>query len=347
MEDMEKLLKAHAAAHPAMEAGDAVKFLYQSHFGPAHLIPDEAFALARLREELETVTADDTVPAAEPLGGGLCRINLAAVKGKLSPETINRLFVLTAASPRGDMEAFKRDLPLVYGLGFDRAAADAYLERYAAAGYPMVSHTQAYRDAYRPAYRVTDASFARHLPVFEAVDAALAGGGDVTAAIDGRCGSGKSTLAALLEKVYDCNVFHVDDYFLPFERKTPERMAQPGGNFDRERLTREVILPLSRGEAVTMRRYDCQTGTLGDPVRYPKKRLNIVEGSYSLYPSLREHYKVKIFLTIPREEQLRRILRREGQEQLERFKDTWIPLEEAYFAGCGVMECADVTEENA
>jgi uridine kinase len=96
-----------------------------------------------------------------------------------------------------------------------------------------------------------------------------------------------------------------------------------------------------------MRRYDCQTGTLGDPVRYPKKRLNIVEGSYSLYPSLREHYKVKIFLTIPREEQLRRILRREGQEQLERFKDTWIPLEEAYFAGCGVMECADVTEENA
>ena len=72
------------------------------------------------------------------------------------------------------------------------------------------------------------------------VSAQLAqGGGPLVVAIDGRCGSGKTTVAALLAQRLDCTVLHADDFFLRPEQRTPQRMAQPGGNFDRERFFTE------------------------------------------------------------------------------------------------------------
>lgn len=32
-------------------------------------------------------------------------------------------------------------------------------------------------------------------------------------AIDGRCGSGKTTLGFYLQELFDCNLFHMDDFF--------------------------------------------------------------------------------------------------------------------------------------
>ena len=34
----------------------------------------------------------------------------------------------------------------------------------------------------------------------------------VIVAIDGKCTSGKTTLASQLAEIYDCNVFHMDDF---------------------------------------------------------------------------------------------------------------------------------------
>ena len=39
-------------------------------------------------------------------------------------------------------------------LPFDSQALEEYLDQYANMGYPAVSHSEAYRTAYRPAYRV-------------------------------------------------------------------------------------------------------------------------------------------------------------------------------------------------
>ena len=58
----------------------------------------------------------------------------------------------------------------------------------------------------------------------------------VFVAIDGPCASGKTTLAALLQRRFDGNVLHMDDFFLRPEQRTPERFAEPGGNVDRERF---------------------------------------------------------------------------------------------------------------
>ena len=56
----------------------------------------------------------------------------------------------------------------------------------------------------------------------------------VIVAIDGKCTSGKTTLASQLAEIYDCNVFHMDDFFLRPEQRTPERFAEDGGNVDNE-----------------------------------------------------------------------------------------------------------------
>ena len=45
METLAELLKEHYDNHPDMEVRDAVKFLYQHHMGPVHLIEDENSAL--------------------------------------------------------------------------------------------------------------------------------------------------------------------------------------------------------------------------------------------------------------------------------------------------------------
>ena len=43
-------------------------------------------------------------------------------------------------------------------------------------------------------------------------------------AIDGRCASGKSTLAKDLQKQLDCNVIHMDDFYLQPHQRTTKRL---------------------------------------------------------------------------------------------------------------------------
>ena len=53
------------------------------------------------------------------------------------------------------------------------------------------------------------------------IDELLAAKNTVIVAIDGKCTSGKTTLASKLAEIYDCNVFHMDDFFLRPEQRTP------------------------------------------------------------------------------------------------------------------------------
>lgn len=165
---------------------------------------------------------------------------------------------------------------------------------------------------------------------------------DIIIAIDGRCAAGKTTLSELLKEKYGCNVFHMDDFFLRPEQRTPERLAIPGENIDHERFLSEVLMPLTEGREVSFRKYDCSRGCLTEYERAVKSRLNIIEGVYSLHPSLADCYDLAVFYDITPEEQRERILHRNTPEKAEKFFSTWIPLEERYFEYCGVREKSDL-----
>ena len=155
--------------------------------------------------------------------------------------------------------------------------------------------------------------------------------GTVRIAIDGRCGSGKSTFAEMLSKEVDCNLFHMDDFYLTPEKRSQERLSEPGGNVDRERFLEEVLIPATKGEAVFYRAYDCKIQANKSSVKMEPQKVLITEGSYACHPELFSFYDLHIFLSVSSETQMQRIISRNGKERAEVFKNKWIPLEEKYF----------------
>lgn len=148
-------------------------------------------------------------------------------------------------------------------------------------------------------------------------------------AIDGRCASGKTTLAKRLSHALSAPFVSCDDFFLPPEKRTSERLSEVGGNMERERLLSEVITPFLQGKAVSYRRFDCQTASYGNTVTLPESRILIVEGAYACHESLWDYYDLPIFLTVSKEEQAKRILAR-NPEKANDFFEKWIPMEECY-----------------
>lgn len=159
-------------------------------------------------------------------------------------------------------------------------------------------------------------------------------------AIDGNCGSGKTSLAKHISELYDCALLHMDDFFLRPEQRTPERYAEPGGNFDRERFFEEVLMPIKAGADVLLRRFSCKQGILLPPLTIGYKPLCIAEGTYSLHPLLDGSYDFKLALRANRAVQLSRLAQRGAD--IEEYKTKWIPLENAYFEGTGVFSRADM-----
>ena len=163
----------------------------------------------------------------------------------------------------------------------------------------------------------------------------------VLVAIDGCCTSGKTTLAALLGEIYDCNVLHMDEFFLRRSQRTPERYAQAGGNVDYERFREEVLLPLISGEEFSYRPFDCKSFTLAAPVTVVPKKLTVIEGSYALHPYFGDPYDLKILLTVDPEAQRKRILERPAFLH-RRFFEEWIPMENRYLETFQIPQQADL-----
>jgi len=178
--------------------------------------------------------------------------------------------------------------------------------------------------------------------ITQRIDSLLAQRKEITVAIDGMSGSGKSTLAGDLSKIYDCNVFHMDDFFLRPEQRTAERMQEIGGNVDYERFSHEVLEKLKKNQEFSYQIYDCSQGRLTDYIKVSPKMLNIVEGVYSMHPTLRDYYDLKIFLCIDAKTQVQRILERSGEYILQRFINEWIPMENEYFSKMKIPETCDL-----
>ena len=173
------------------------------------------------------------------------------------------------------------------------------------------------------------------------IDALLQTRQQVFLSIDGSCAAGKTTLAGKLAQLYDCNVFHMDDFFLRPEQRTPARYAETGGNVDYERFWEEVLLPLKAGTPFSYRSFDCKTFTLSEPIAVSPKRLSIIEGSYSRHPYFGDIYDVTILLTVPPEIQRQRILARPAHLH-ERFFAQWIPMENTYLAEFKIHQTSDL-----
>ena len=159
MDPLENVLRRHAAQYPDMKPGDAVKLIYQNEFGGGHLIRDEAACLRFLQREYDSIEKNRDLPIGEDIGNGILRVNLSALK----PEDLERLgavFLRSAAEHTGDPARFLEKLDVLRTLtregvfAFGTQELESYLDDYGRAGYPPVSHSDFYREKYKPAYRI-------------------------------------------------------------------------------------------------------------------------------------------------------------------------------------------------
>ena len=116
-------------------------------------------ALESQLREYDSIEKNRDLPIGEDIGNGILRVNLAALK----PEDLERLgavFLRSAAEHTGDPARFLEKLDVLRTLtregvfAFGTQELESYLDDYGRAGYPPVSHSDFYREKYKPAYRI-------------------------------------------------------------------------------------------------------------------------------------------------------------------------------------------------
>ena len=340
------LLIGHYQAYPKLPILDIFKFLFQSAFGCEHLVSDEEKALKYIRSEYAAIIADSE-PKTDKLDGSYSRASLSWLNVGLSPVTLAKLFCLSAKKEPDGLTSLEKKLEVARTLITDGAIPldlgefDRSLNEWKAAGYPAVHHSDTFREEYHPAYRVIADKYAALLPLLARIDS-LQEKERAIIAIEGGSASGKTTLANILNEIYDCAIIHMDDFFLRPEQRTEARLAEVGGNLDRERFFDEVVLPLSKNKTVVYRPFDCSTQTLGEPITVPTKKLTAVEGVYSTHTAFGKYYDLAVFLDVSPEKQKERITVRNSPWLAERFFSEWIPMENVYFEKTGIKDRCDL-----
>ncbi len=181
--------------------------------------------------------------------------------------------------------------------------------------------------------------------LFDLIDSKLAEEECLLIAIEGPCASGKTTLSKSFEEKFDCSVVHMDDFFLPLERKTEERLGEIGGNIDYERFFHEFVSNIKNQTPFSYGKFSCSEGKINETIEFIPKKLTIVEGVYSMHPFFGDIYNLKIFIDIDKKNQLER-LRTRSPEKLERFINEWIPMENSYFQKFSIKEKCDIVIKN-
>ena len=331
--------------HRILEPQDALKAAYQAAFGAEHLGPDPDYARKLLHEELNACTASASKPLTEPLSDEICRIDLSAWKGSSLPEEWLLSLFLRSCTPRNDgvqrFEAALKEWDSLASAGvlpFSDADWHQAKADYLSYGVHPVHHSKAYRNAEAPAYRIINARLARQLPIL----CSLSGKTHAVIAIDGRCASGKTTLAADLADTIGAGIVHMDDFFLPAELRTSERLQAPGGNVHYERFRTDVLPYLSSADAFSYPRFDCSIMAISGQRKVASSPFRIVEGAYSCHPELANYMTLRVFSDITSDEQQRRIISRDGINAWEQFRTRWIPMEERYLDAFSIREKADI-----
>lgn len=338
MKNFRDILIEHASRYPHMTGRDAAKLIFQSEYGMGHILSSSFHK--RLMEEYESLKALPCDTKIEDIGNGVCRVYLPCLD-VLEVSALSKLCVDGAENykivPEGyDKKLYEAEILCREGFfNFDSSELEEFRVP------SVIGHSKRYREEYRPAYRVLPMMYALFLPLFSRLERDLSEGMYISIGIDGMCGSGKSTLCDIIQRVYGTEAVRMDDFFLPPELRTPERLNSPGGNVHSERFILECAEGIRTGKGFSYRIFDCSIMDYNGEKKIPPSNLRLTEGSYCLHPAHGDIYTVRVFLKLSSKEQSRRILLRNGKEMHKMFIERWIPMENRYFEHFGIEKNAD------
>lgn len=341
MDIKQELIKVNAK-YPLMRTQDYLKLLYQSEFLGGHLINDWQESYLRLQREAETcfegafegeTLADDFLD--------ITRVNLRPfVAQNKDLYFLNCIFVTSANQAEGKIENLDVKLDALTELANARKIDLPYfslkreINEYKSQNYPVLHHSYSYKKNYSPAYRVVKKVYWQLFEAIEEITKKLTCNRNLLIAIEGNSATGKTYFAKALQRYFNCNLISADDFFLPFEMRTEERLQQIGGNIHYERLI-PLLEKVKKGEPANYLAFDCHTGGY-TPRHVDTNAMTIVEGCYSLHDALKDKYDLALLITANKAVRQRRIFLRDGAEMLQRFTAEWIPREDAFLKNLSI-----------
>ena len=330
------LLTNHFKSYPLLQIQDVFKYIYQSTFGCGHMVSSLEASIDYVKKEAKLMLPSAS-PLTEALDGEYSRVNLSYLNNGLGAETLGKLFFYSAQAETEDKSKLEEKLNIAKQLvaenklPFTLSEFNKSADKWKSEGYPSIHHSDAFKSEYHPAYRVISNKYIPFLPLLAKLES-MPKDKLTLVAIEGGSASGKTTLGETLKKIYNCTVLHTDDFFLRPEQRTPNRLAQIGGNIDYERFLEEVLIPLKNNQPINYRKVDCSTLTVSEGVKIIPENPVIVEGAYSMHPKFENFYDFSAFLDVDTNLQKERISKRNSPQTANRFFTEWIPLEQTYFS---------------
>ena len=155
-------LKQQLQLHPSMQMQDVLKMCYQAVFGVEHMLADIEKARQYFYQEYASTPAALSIPLYESISEDFCRINLAAWKARdLDPDELFELFVTSAhhtvLGTRTDLNNCAKSAEKLIAkdlFPFSLEDWKTYYVEYKNSGIRPVHHSDAYRQAEQPAYRI-------------------------------------------------------------------------------------------------------------------------------------------------------------------------------------------------
>ena len=115
-----------------------------------------------------------------------------------------------------------------------------------------------------------------------------------------------------------------------------------GEGFDLDRLEREVVAPLARGDAATFASYDWAARETRGSRTVEPTGVVIVEGVCALHRKLRDAYAVRVWVEASYDVRLARAIARDGEAARQTWVDVWMPSEDRYVERDDPVGCADL-----
>lgn len=169
--------------------------------------------------------------------------------------------------------------------------------------------------------------------------------GQIVISIDGPCGSGKTTISKEIEEKLHFNILHIDDFYLPFQKRDKNWMNIIAGHMDFDRLIDNVLRPYKERHKVNYISYDCHSDKYMQEIPIDLDRFLVIEGSYTAHPLLAKYVDLRIYIDIDKDTQIDRLTKR-NIDVVDKFLSMWVPYEYRYFAELKIKESSDLVIKN-